>query len=376
MSVALEEGGATTGGHAPPAPRPPFLEIASVGKQFGSFVALKDVSLSIAEGEFVSFVGPSGCGKTTLLRAIAGLDPATAGVIRQAGREITGLPPAARDFGIVFQSYALFPNLTVAQNVAYGLRGPGWNRLRIDARVDELIRLVGLAEHARKYPAQLSGGQQQRVALARALAPEPGLLLLDEPLSALDAIVRLHLRQEIRALQRRLGVTTIMVTHDQEEAMGVSDRIVVMSRGRVEQVGTPEEVYRSPASAFVAGFVGRSSMIEGVVGATPGTIEAGGHAIPADGASGMLYGAEVRAFVRPEDVRLGDAARAMPGAILMDVVHVEFLGATCRVALEAGRLRLEADAPADTLRVIGALPGAHVPVAVPAAAVMVFPVDV
>ena len=375
MSVALEEGGATTGGHKPPA-RPPFLEIASVGKQFGSFVALKDVSLSISEGEFVSFVGPSGCGKTTLLRAIAGLDPATTGVIRQAGREITGLPPAARDFGIVFQSYALFPNLTVAQNVAYGLRGPGWSRSRTDVRVDELIRLVGLAEHARKYPAQLSGGQQQRVALARALAPEPGLLLLDEPLSALDAIVRLHLRQEIRALQRRLGVTTIMVTHDQEEAMGVSDRIVVMSRGRVEQVGTPEEVYRRPASAFVAGFVGRSSMIEAMVGATPATLEAGGHVIPADAAGGMLYGAEVRAFVRPEDVRLGDAARDMPGAVAMDVVHVEFLGATCRVALEAGRLRLEADAPAAMLRAAGAVPGARLLAAIPSSALMVFPADV
>jgi iron(III) transport system ATP-binding protein len=375
MSVALEEGGATTGGDTPPV-RPPFLEIASVGKQFGSFVALKDVSLSISEGEFVSFVGPSGCGKTTLLRAIAGLDPATTGVIRQAGREITGLPPAARDFGIVFQSYALFPNLTVAQNVAYGLRGPAWSRSRTDARVDELIRLVGLAEHTRKYPAQLSGGQQQRVALARALAPEPGLLLLDEPLSALDAIVRLHLRQEIRALQRRLGVTTIMVTHDQEEAMSVSDRIVVMSRGRVEQVGTPEDVYRHPASAFVAGFVGRSSMIEGVVGASPATIEAGGHVIPAEAAGGMLYGAELRAFVRPEDVRLGDAARDMPGAVLMDVVHVEFLGATCRVALEAGRLRLEADAPMASLRAAGAVPGGSLLVAIPAAAVMVFPADV
>jgi iron(III) transport system ATP-binding protein len=376
MSVALEEGSAPGAGDAPQAARSPFLEITSVGKQFGSFVALKDVSLSIAEGEFVSFVGPSGCGKTTLLRAIAGLDPATTGVIRQAGREITGLPPAARDFGIVFQSYALFPNLTVTQNIAYGLRGPGWSRARIAARVDELIRLVGLAEHAAKYPAQLSGGQQQRVALARALAPEPGLLLLDEPLSALDAIVRLHLRQEIRSLQRRLGVTTIMVTHDQEEAMGVSDRIVVMSRGRVEQVGTPEAIYRRPASAFVAGFVGRSSMIEAVVGASPGTIEAAGHRLPAEAARGMLYGSEVRAFVRPEHVRLGEAARGMPGAITMEVVHVEFLGATCRVALEAGRLRLEADVTATALGGLGALPGSRVPAAVPAADVLVFATDV
>jgi iron(III) transport system ATP-binding protein len=375
MSVALEGGSAAAGG-ALPVERPPFLEIRSVGKQFGTFVALKDVSLSIAEGEFVSFVGPSGCGKTTLLRAIAGLDPATTGVIRQAGREITGLPPAERDFGIVFQSYALFPNLDVVRNIAYGLRGPAWSRARIAGRVDELIRLVGLAEHASKYPAQLSGGQQQRVALARALAPEPGLLLLDEPLSALDAIVRLHLRQEIRSLQRRLGVTTIMVTHDQEEAMGVSDRIVVMSRGRVEQIGTPEDVYRRPASAFVAGFVGRSASFEAVADATPGTVRASGHALPADAARGLVYGTALRCFVRPEAVRLGRAAQELPGRLTMEVVHLEFLGATCRVSLESGRLRLEADATMDTLREAGALPGARVPVAVPADAVMVFTADV
>ncbi len=354
----------------------PFLSITGVGKQFGAFVALKDVSLSIAEGEFVSFLGPSGCGKTTLLRAIAGLDPATRGVIRQAGREITGLPPAARDFGIVFQSYALFPNLTVERNIAYGLRGASWPKPRAAARAAELIELVGLADHATKYPAQLSGGQQQRVALARALAPEPGLLLLDEPLSALDAIVRLHLRQEIRALQRRLGVTTIMVTHDQEEAMAVSDRIVVMSRGHVEQVGTPEEVYRNPATAFVAGFVGRSSRIEAVVDATPARLLAAGHAFPAEAVRGLAYGTEVHAFIRPEDVQVGAAAQGMPGAVQMQIVHIEFNGATCRLALEAGRLRLEADLRAEEMRVLGAGLGASVPVAVPAAAVMVFPIDV
>jgi iron(III) transport system ATP-binding protein len=374
--ASVGQAGTVAMGDEAPARRPPFLEIAGVGKQFGSFVALRDVSLSIAEGEFVSFVGPSGCGKTTLLRAIAGLDPATIGVIRQAGIEITGLPPAERDFGIVFQSYALFPNISVTRNIAYGLRGRAWPKSRVASRVEELLNLVGLAEHAAKYPAQLSGGQQQRVALARALAPEPGLLLLDEPLSALDAIVRLHLRQEIRALQRRLGVTTIMVTHDQEEAMGVSDRIVVMSRGHVEQVGTPEDVYRSPASAFVAGFVGRSSMIEAVVDAVPGRLRASGHVIGADGARGMLYGAEVLAFVRPEDVLIGDPAERMPEALSMDVTHVEFLGATCRVTLESGRLRLDADATAAALRAAGAVPGSRIKVAVPPAAVMVFPKDV
>jgi iron(III) transport system ATP-binding protein len=373
MSAALDvraEGGA----HAP-SRAAAYLDIVSVGKQFGTFVALKDVSLQIAEGEFVSFVGPSGCGKTTLLRAIAGLDPATAGVIRQAGREITGLPPAERDFGIVFQSYALFPNFSVADNIGYGLRGAAWPKQRVASRVDELVRLVGLAEHAQKYPAQLSGGQQQRVALARALAPEPGLLLLDEPLSALDAIVRLHLRQEIRALQRRLGVTTIMVTHDQEEAMGVSDRIVVMSRGRVEQVGTPEEVYSRPASAFVAGFVGRSSAFDATVEATPGTLALGRMLLPAEAARGMLYGNKVRAFIRPEHVRLGDAAAALPGAVTMEVSHLEFLGANCRLSLEHGPLRIEADVAPETARELGAVPGASIIAALPAEHLMVFAAD-
>jgi iron(III) transport system ATP-binding protein len=374
MSAALDR--PASAGRAAPDRAAPFLDIVSVGKQFGTFVALKDVSLAIQEGEFVSFLGPSGCGKTTLLRAIAGLDPATAGVIRQAGREITGLPPSERDFGIVFQSYALFPNLTVSQNIGYGLRGPAWPAPRAAQRVDELVRLVGLVEHARKYPAQLSGGQQQRVALARALAPEPGLLLLDEPLSALDAIVRLHLRQEIRALQRRLGVTTIMVTHDQEEAMGVSDRIVVMSRGHVEQVGTPEEVYRQPASAFVAGFVGRSSAFDARVEATPATVEVGDLRLPAEAARGRLYGTRLRVFIRPEDVRLGPEAAALPGALRMAVTHLEFLGATCRVTLERGPLRLEADAAPDVVRQVGAMPGEEVAVALPADRLMVFDADV
>ncbi len=356
------------------------LSVNAVTRAFGPTRALDRVTLQVRDGEFLAVLGPSGCGKTTLLRAIAGFERIAEGSIAIGERLVSTpdrhVPPEARRVGIVFQSYALFPNLTVAQNVAYGLRGPSWPRARAKARVEELVRLVGLTEHAAKYPAQLSGGQQQRVALARALAPEPGLLLLDEPLSALDAIVRLHLRQEIRALQRRLGVTTVMVTHDQEEAMGVSDRIVVMSRGHVEQVGTPEEVYRRPATAFVAGFVGRSSAFDAVVDATPATVNAAGHRLPAEAARGLTYGTPVRAFVRPEEVRLGPAALELPGATLMEVVHVEFLGAACRVALEHGRLKLEADAPAEVLREAGAVPGVRLPVAVPASAVMIFPVDV
>ncbi|HLM15545.1 MAG TPA: ATP-binding cassette domain-containing protein, partial [Reyranella sp.] len=196
----------------------PHLEVRNLSKRYGDFTALDDISLDIAEGEFVCFLGPSGCGKTTLLRAIAGLDPQSSGTIHQKGRDISALPPAKRDFGIVFQSYALFPNLTVTDNVGYGLVSRRLKRTDIVKRVDELLALVGLPDSGPKYPAQLSGGQQQRVALARALATSPGLLLLDEPLSALDARVRLRLRHEIKALQRTLGVTTIMVTHDQEEA--------------------------------------------------------------------------------------------------------------------------------------------------------------
>ena len=241
----------------------PYLRIRNLSKKFGAFTALDTVDLDIMPGEFVSFLGPSGCGKTTLLRAISGLDVQTTGSIYQGGLDISTLPVAKRDFGIVFQSYALFPNLTIKDNVAYGLVSAGTPRIAIDKRVKELLELVGLPEQAGKYPAQLSGGQQQRVALARALALSPGLLLLDEPLSALDARVRARLRGEIRDLQQRLKLTTIMVTHDQEEALTMSDRIVVMSHGRIEQVGTPDEIYGRPATAFVADFVGKMNFLEG-----------------------------------------------------------------------------------------------------------------
>src|ERR1700749_4236356 len=239
-----------------------FLRVRDLEKRFGVFTALKDINLDVNKGEFVCFLGPSGCGKTTLLRAIAGLDPQDEGMIEIAGRDVSHLPPAARDFGIVFQSYALFPNLTVAANVGYGLVNRRASRADIAKRVAELLKLVGLPEQGAKYPVQLSGGQQQRVALARALATSPGLLLLDEPLSALDARVRLRLRHEIKALQRRLGVTTIMVTHDQEEALTMADRIVVMNQGVIEQVGSPPDIYRKPTTAFVADFVGTMTFLD------------------------------------------------------------------------------------------------------------------
>ena len=213
-----------------------YLRLAGIRKEFGAFTALSHIDLDIAKGEFVCFLGPSGCGKTTLLRIIAGLEVQTAGRIELAGRDISRLPPAKRDYGIVFQSYALFPNLSVFDNVAYGLVNRKQPRSAIAPRVHELLKLVGLPDSGAKFPSQLSGGQQQRIALARALATSPGLLLLDEPLSALDALERVRLRQEIRALQQRLGVTTIMVTHDQEEALAMADRIVVMNQGAIEPV--------------------------------------------------------------------------------------------------------------------------------------------
>jgi iron(III) transport system ATP-binding protein len=239
----------------------PYLRIRNLSKRFGEFTALDDVSIDIHQGEFVCFLGPSGCGKTTLLRAISGLDIQTHGTVEQNGRDISALPPAKRDFGIVFQSYALFQNLTVARNIAYGLENRKQPKAAIQQRVKDLLELIGLPDSGHKYPSQLSGGQQQRVALARALAISPGLLLLDEPLSALDAKVRVYLRDEIKALQRRLGITTIMITHDQEEAISMADRIVVMRDGRIEQVGTPLEIYHQPASLFVAEFIGAMNLL-------------------------------------------------------------------------------------------------------------------
>src|SRR5215510_9137037 len=280
----------------------PYLRIEHLTKQYGAFQALKNISLEVNAGEFVCFLGPSGCGKTTLLRAIAGLDMQDKGTIEQGGRDISRLPPAQRDFGIVFQSYALFPNLTVAQNIGYGLASVGRDKNAIAARVSELTEMVGLTGQEAKYPTQLSGGQQQRVALARAVAMSPGLLLLDEPLSALDARVRIHLREELKSLQRRIGVTTIMVTHDQAEALAIADQLVVMNQGVIEQVGTPQEVYRNPKTAFVADFVGHMNFLKAeVVG--EGTVRIGPLMLAAETA-GMAVGESVTLCFRPEDIQV------------------------------------------------------------------------
>ena len=305
-----------------------FLELSGVSKTFGGFSALRDIELSITKGEFVCFLGPSGCGKTTLLRIIAGLETQSAGRIEQAGRDISRLPPAQRDYGIVFQSYALFPNLTVADNVAYGLVNRKTPRAKIRTRVSELVALVGLPGSEAKFPAQLSGGQQQRIALARALATSPGLLLLDEPLSALDAIVRVHLRQEIRSLQRKLGVTTIMVTHDQEEALSVADRIVVMNQGVIEQVGTPMQVYREPATAFVADFVGRVNVLPAVADG-PGRVLIGGTSFQCE--HDCAAGQPLKLYLRPEDVLARPLAVGDSNVFDAVIEKIEFLGSYCLV---------------------------------------------
>src|SRR5438094_6417913 len=233
-----------------------FLTLTGIQKQFGTTYAVHDFNLSAEKGEFVSFLGPSGCGKTTTLRMIAGFEQPTAGTILVNDIDITHQPPNQRNVGMVFQSYALFPNMTVAGNIGFGLRVRKRPKAQIDKRVKELLALIHLEDRGNRFPYQLSGGQQQRVALARALAFEPQVLLLDEPLSALDAKIRIVLRKEIRTIQRQLGITTVYVTHDQEEALSLSDRVVVMSEGRIEQIGAPADIYNFPATPFVASFVG------------------------------------------------------------------------------------------------------------------------
>jgi iron(III) transport system ATP-binding protein len=305
------------------------LELRHVRKTFGGFAALEGIDLKIRRGEFVCFLGPSGCGKTTLLRIIAGLEVQTSGEVWQAGadgklRDVSRLPPAERDYGIVFQSYALFPNLKVADNVGYGLTNRKVPKAQVAQKVTELLKLVGLPGSEGKYPSQLSGGQQQRIALARALATSPQLLLLDEPLSALDALERVRLRQEIRALQQKLGVTTIMVTHDQEEALSVADRIVVMNHGVIEQVGTPLEVYREPASPFVADFVGKVNVLPARVAA--GELMLGDLRIPYAGGD-----REARVYLRPEDVLARPIEPGDKNVFDARIEKIEFLGSYCHV---------------------------------------------
>ena len=280
------------------------VSVRGVRKSFGTFTALHDVDLDVADNEFFTLLGPSGCGKTTLLRMIAGFEDATRGTIFLFGDEIGDLPPDARPVNTVFQSYALFPHMDVAGNVGFGLRMLGWSAADIEARVAEMIALVKLEEFAARRPAQLSGGQQQRVALARAMAPRPRVLLLDEPLSALDLKLRQAMRAELKSLQRETGIAFVFVTHDQEEALSMSDRVAVMSAGRVQQVGTPSDVYERPANRFVADFVGETNLLEARVvevrGERLACRLAGGGTVLATAGRAVGVGAEGVVSVRPE----------------------------------------------------------------------------
>ncbi|MFC0398122.1 ABC transporter ATP-binding protein [Paraburkholderia rhizosphaerae] len=330
-----------------------FLEIDNLHKTFGSNTALHRFDMQIERGEFITFLGPSGCGKTTVLRMIAGFETPTRGAIRIDGRDVTHLRTRQRNVGMVFQSYALFPNMTVADNIGFGLRIAHQPPHAIRKRVDEMLELIKLPSLGDRYPWQLSGGQQQRVALARALASKPQVLLLDEPLSALDAKIRISLRQDIRALQRELGITSIFVTHDQEEALSISDRIAVMNEGRIEQVGTPLEIYNFPRTRFVASFVGTLNILSGhVVDPATGRMAVDGQELtttrslaPDDAGKKRLLA------LRPEAIVL-EAPAIGRNTLRATVEEVSFLGAVVRIRTRVNDAVISLDLFNDPNRVL------------------------
>ena len=330
------------------------IAIKDVSKRFGDKLALDGVSLDVKSGEMIALLGSSGCGKTTLLRAIAGLTPPSAGRILFDDRDVTHLPTRVRPIGMVFQSYSLFPNMTVRQNIAFPLTVRGQDVRSISRRVDELLALIGLVAHADHHPNELSGGQQQRTALARALAPDPAVLLLDEPLSALDAVVRLHLRDEIRRIQQAIRTTALLVTHDQSEALAVADRVVVMKAGRIEQVAAPNVLYERPTSEFSAGFIGQRNALDLPV--RDGRVRLCGTSVPAP----AVDTARALVFLRPEDVH-----RTEPGAGRRARVETRiFEGRTTRFYLkvedEEGALDLKADWPSRDVEGLAAGDTVHV----------------
>lgn len=327
----------------------PGLEIQGLHKEFGGVVALRTLNLAVESGEFVSLLGPSGCGKTTALRIVAGFEHADEGRVLVGDKDITHVPANRRDMGMVFQAYSLFPNMTAQQNVEFGLRVRKQRGAERARRASELLDLVGLASATGRYPHQLSGGQQQRVALARALAIQPRVLLLDEPLSALDAKVRVQLREEIRRIQSQLGITTLYVTHDQEEALSVSDRVVVLSQGQIEQVGKPAEIYGEPRTVFVAAFIGTMNRIEATVRADPvGAVECSGQRLPAVAARNWSSGPQVLMLIRPEVIDLhplDGKGHAGQDGLTGAVVSHTFLGPVTRVGVRTPVGVLMVDVP-------------------------------
>jgi putative spermidine/putrescine transport system ATP-binding protein len=341
----------------------PYLQLENLHRSFGAHKALDGIEISLGEGEFLSLLGPSGCGKTTALRLVAGFDRPDAGRIIVDGKDVTDVAPNKRDMGMVFQAYSLFPNMTARQNVEYGLRIRGTKRADRDKRVLDLLDLVGLTHAVDRYPHQLSGGMQQRVALARALAIEPRVLLLDEPLSALDAKVRVQLREEIRRIQLELGITTLYVTHDQEEALSVSDHVAVMYGGRIEQMGSPAEMYSAPATPFVAEFIGTMNRLEGTV--VDGGVEHGGTMLHIEAARNRQRGDRVLVLVRPETVEVGPAnGSGAPNTLVGDVVTQTFLGPVTRLKIIGDGVDVIADVPTQTA--LGLPVGTRVAAALPA----------
>ncbi len=317
------------------------VRLEGLRRQYGQVVALDGLDLTLHSGELVALLGPSGCGKTTTLRLLAGLEDADDGQIIVGGENISRLPASKRDMGMVFQAYSLFPHLTVAQNVAFGLRLRKVSKEERDRRALEMLELVGLSAQADRYASQISGGQQQRVALARALAIEPKVLLLDEPLSALDAKVRSQLRDEIRRIQLEVGITTLFVTHDQEEALAIADRVGVMRDGRIEQLGPPTEVYSRPSSSFVAEFVGLTNRLPGQV--SGGQVLVQGVQLPL--VDTATPDGPAIALVRPEAVTLAAAGARDSGPLAGTVIAATFLGATSRVTVDLGGTTIMAQLP-------------------------------